>query len=285
MAKSRSKAARPTWEGHLRLSLVTCPVALLHRDRAQRRRALQPDQSQDQQSHPHADGRCRAPASAVERAGLVRGFEVSKNKYILLDKEELDAVKLESTRIIDIEEFVDAVGDRPHLLGRALLSRAGRQDRHRGLRGDPGGDEEAGARWRWAAWCCISASGRARSSRATAASCSRPCARTTRSAAAPGCSNRQPAQARRGHARHRREDHRPAGRQVRSQPVQGSLRGRAARADRAQEEGQADRGRGARGERRQGRRPDGRAAQQPEGRGGGRRPRAKRAKTARKRAA
>jgi DNA end-binding protein Ku len=28
MAKSRSRAARPTWEGHLRLSLVTCPVAL-----------------------------------------------------------------------------------------------------------------------------------------------------------------------------------------------------------------------------------------------------------------
>jgi DNA end-binding protein Ku len=44
----------------------------------------------------------------VERADLVRGFEVSKNKYVLFDKDELDAVKLESTRIIDIEEFVDA---------------------------------------------------------------------------------------------------------------------------------------------------------------------------------
>ena len=44
----------------------------------------------------------------VDRADLVRGFEVSKNKYILLEKDELDAVKLESTRIIDIEEFVDA---------------------------------------------------------------------------------------------------------------------------------------------------------------------------------
>src|SRR6185503_12427618 len=44
----------------------------------------------------------------VDRADLVRGFEVSKKKYILLDKEELDAVKLESTRIIDIQEFVDA---------------------------------------------------------------------------------------------------------------------------------------------------------------------------------
>ena len=49
-----------------------------------------------------------APATRVERSDLVRGFEVSKNKYVLLDKDELDAVKLESTRIIDIEEFVDA---------------------------------------------------------------------------------------------------------------------------------------------------------------------------------
>src|SRR5258708_30752258 len=44
----------------------------------------------------------------VERSELVKGFAVAKDKYVLLDKEELDAVKLESTRIIDIEEFVDA---------------------------------------------------------------------------------------------------------------------------------------------------------------------------------
>jgi DNA end-binding protein Ku len=37
---------------------------------------------------------------------LVKGFEVAKGEYVLFDKEELDAVKLESTRIIDIEKFV-----------------------------------------------------------------------------------------------------------------------------------------------------------------------------------
>jgi DNA end-binding protein Ku len=45
---------------------------------------------------------------AVDRSDLVKGFAVSKNKYVVLDDEELDAVKLESTRIIDIESFVDA---------------------------------------------------------------------------------------------------------------------------------------------------------------------------------
>jgi DNA end-binding protein Ku len=107
MAKSRSRAARPTWEGHLRLSLVTCPVALY----------TATERSADVHFHlinPKTNHRIRMQTvdsetgRAVERSGLVRGFEVSKNKYILLEKEELDAVKLESTRIIDIQEFVDA---------------------------------------------------------------------------------------------------------------------------------------------------------------------------------
>ena len=107
MAKSRSKAARPTWEGHLRLSLVTCPVALF----------TATERSADVHFHlinPKTNHRIRMQTvdaetgKPVERSGLVRGFEVSKNKFILLEKEELDAVKLESTRIIDIKEFVDA---------------------------------------------------------------------------------------------------------------------------------------------------------------------------------
>ena len=36
----------------------------------------------------------------------MKGFQVAKGEYVLFDKEELDAVKLESTRIIDIEKFV-----------------------------------------------------------------------------------------------------------------------------------------------------------------------------------
>jgi DNA end-binding protein Ku len=107
MAKAQRKAIRPTWEGHLRLSLVTCPVALY----------TATERSADVHFHlinPKTNHRIRmqtvdaGTGRAVDRAGLVKGFEVSKNKYVLLDKEELDAVKLDSTRIIDIEEFVDA---------------------------------------------------------------------------------------------------------------------------------------------------------------------------------
>lgn len=104
---AKGKAHRPTWEGHLRLSLVTCPVALY----------TATERSADVHFHlinPKTNHRIRMQTvdaetgRAVERGDLVKGFEVSKNKYVLLEKEELDAVKLESTRIIDITEFVDA---------------------------------------------------------------------------------------------------------------------------------------------------------------------------------
>jgi DNA end-binding protein Ku len=104
---AKSKAHRPTWEGHLRLSLVTCPVALY----------TATERNADVHFHlinPKTNHRIRMQTvdaetgRAVDRSDLVRGFEVAKNKYVLLDKKELDAVKLEATRIIDITEFVDA---------------------------------------------------------------------------------------------------------------------------------------------------------------------------------
>ncbi len=116
MAKARRKthngspqnrAMRPTWEGHLRLSLVTCPVALY----------TATERAADVHFHlinPDTNNRIRmqtidaGTGKVVERSELVKGYEVSKNKYVLFEPEELDAVKLESTRTIDIREFVDA---------------------------------------------------------------------------------------------------------------------------------------------------------------------------------
>jgi DNA end-binding protein Ku len=107
MAKAQHKAMKPTWEGHLRLSLVTCPVALYS---ATERGA----DVHFNLINPKTNNRIKMQSidagtgDVVERSDLVKGFAVAKNKYVLLDKEELDSVKLESTRILDIEEFVDA---------------------------------------------------------------------------------------------------------------------------------------------------------------------------------
>ena len=99
-------APRPTWQGHLRLSLVSCPVALYTATNA----------AGDVHFHlinPATNNRINMitvdpEAGPVKRGDLVKGFEVSKDKYVLFSNEELKSVKLESTKIIDIDRFVPA---------------------------------------------------------------------------------------------------------------------------------------------------------------------------------
>ncbi|MFN3932681.1 MAG: Ku protein [Brevundimonas sp.] len=98
-------AARPTWQGHLKLSLVTCPVALYTATSSATHVSFH-------LINPETNNRIRMvptdpDAGPVERSDLVKGFEVSKDEYVLFDDEDFDKVKLESTRTISIDEFVD----------------------------------------------------------------------------------------------------------------------------------------------------------------------------------
>ena len=98
-------SARPIWQGSLRLSLVSCPVALYGAT----------SRTADISFHllnPQTNNRIRMiptdpDTGPVERADLVKGYEISKNHYVILSSEELQAVKLETTKTIDIERFVD----------------------------------------------------------------------------------------------------------------------------------------------------------------------------------
>ena len=99
-------AARPTWQGHLRLSLVTCPVALYT--------ATQPGgEVHFNMLHKKTHNRIRMiptdpDLGPVERTDLVKGYEYEKGEYIVLTQDEIEDVRLESTRTIDIERFVEA---------------------------------------------------------------------------------------------------------------------------------------------------------------------------------
>lgn len=98
-------AARPTWQGHLKLSLVTCPVALYTATTS----------TNDVRFHlinPDTNNRIRMvptdpDTGPVERSDLVRGYEVSKDEYVLFDDADFDEVRLESTKTISIDRFVD----------------------------------------------------------------------------------------------------------------------------------------------------------------------------------
>jgi len=99
-------AARPTWQGHLRLSLVTCPVALYT--------ATQPGgEVHFNMLHKKTHNRIRMiptdpDLGPVERTDLVKGYEYEKGEYIVLTQDEIEDVRLESTKTIDIERFVEA---------------------------------------------------------------------------------------------------------------------------------------------------------------------------------
>ncbi|HEV2082361.1 MAG TPA: Ku protein [Brevundimonas sp.] len=99
-------AARPTWQGHLKLSLVTCPVALYTATSSS-------DRVSFHLINPETNNRIRMvptdpDAGPVERSDLVKGYEVAKDEYVLMDDADFEKVKLESTRTISIDRFVDA---------------------------------------------------------------------------------------------------------------------------------------------------------------------------------
>ena len=97
--------ARPFWRGQLRLALVTCPINLtpatterdkirfhkLNRETGNRLRMQMIDsETQD----------------VVERDETVMGYEFEKGKYVTVENEELDKLKIESSDVIDIERVV-----------------------------------------------------------------------------------------------------------------------------------------------------------------------------------
>ncbi|CAN5203911.1 Ku protein [soil metagenome] len=98
-------AGRPTWQGHLRLSLVSCPVALytatsrtsdvsfnmLHKTTHNRIRMIPTDPD----------------LGPIDRAHSIKGFATEKGQYAVVNAEKTENVRLESTRTIDIDRFVD----------------------------------------------------------------------------------------------------------------------------------------------------------------------------------
>jgi len=99
-------AYRPTWQGHLKLSLVTCPVALYTAVNSG-------GDVHFNLINPKTNNRIRMVATdpdagPVDRSDLVKGYEVEKGRYVLVTDEEIKSVRLESTRTIDIERFVPA---------------------------------------------------------------------------------------------------------------------------------------------------------------------------------
>jgi len=105
-------AARPIWRGHLRLALVSCPVALYNarHDRAGIRFNLINPETGNRIRMITQDGET---GQELERRSLVKGYEFRKGKYLLLSDDDLDSVKVDSSKVMTIEKFVDTASIDP----------------------------------------------------------------------------------------------------------------------------------------------------------------------------
>ena len=101
---------RPVWEGHLRLSLVTCPVALYQatsEGESVHLHLLHPE-THNRVKQAWKDPTLPAGKQEIARGALLHGFELERGRYVIVDDVDLNSVRLESTKTIQIERFVDA---------------------------------------------------------------------------------------------------------------------------------------------------------------------------------
>lgn len=100
-------AARPTWRGHLRLALVACPIRLLPATTGAERIRFHKlnRETKNRLRMQMVDAETGDVVSSDE---TVMGYEFEKGRYVTVEKEEIDRLKIESSEIINIERVVPA---------------------------------------------------------------------------------------------------------------------------------------------------------------------------------
>src|SRR5262249_44559449 len=98
--------ARAYWKGFLRLSLVSIGVHIHHA--VESKAAISFRQIHKPSGRPVNYQKVVQGVGPVETVDIVKGYEVGTDTYVLLEPEEIDAIKLESKRTIDLVQFADA---------------------------------------------------------------------------------------------------------------------------------------------------------------------------------
>ena len=98
-------AARPYWKGHLRLSLVSCPIQLFPATGEREKISFhQINKATGQRIRYRKVDEVTGEEVASDQ--IIKGYEIAKGQYIEITNEELEAITLESTKTIEIDEFV-----------------------------------------------------------------------------------------------------------------------------------------------------------------------------------
>jgi DNA end-binding protein Ku len=99
-------ASRPIWKGQLRLSLVAIPVELFSAARPSAKPSFR--QIHEPTGKPIHYEKVVTGVGPVDKDEIIKGFEYEKGDYVLMTDEEIDAVKLETRKTLELTQFVGA---------------------------------------------------------------------------------------------------------------------------------------------------------------------------------
>jgi DNA end-binding protein Ku len=111
-------AARATWKGFLKVSLVTIPVKVF--PATESAAALSFNQLHDEcQTRIQQKRWCPHCEREVANTELVKGYEFEKGRYVVVSEEDIQKVRVESTRVIELSQFTDDASIDPIYVDRA----------------------------------------------------------------------------------------------------------------------------------------------------------------------
>ena len=99
-------AARAYWQGQIRLALVSIPVEVYAATKSGASISFR--QIHEPSGKPINYEKVVQGIGPVDRDDIVKGYEISKGNYVLLEDEEIEAVKIESRKTLELVQFVDA---------------------------------------------------------------------------------------------------------------------------------------------------------------------------------
>ncbi len=113
---------RSIWKGHIRFSLVTIPVRLYNAIESSQTVSFRQLHKKDHSPIGY-DKKCKSCGESVKSEDILKGYEYAPDQYVIIENSDIEKVKLKSTKIVDIEAFVNkeevhpALFDTPYFAG------------------------------------------------------------------------------------------------------------------------------------------------------------------------
>ena len=105
---------RAIWKGHIRFSLVTIPVRIYNA--IETAETIRFNQLHKEDNGPIGyEKKCKKCKEVVKNEDIIKGYKYEPDQYVIIENEDFDKVKLKSTKVIEIEGFVDS-SEVPHTL-------------------------------------------------------------------------------------------------------------------------------------------------------------------------